>query len=188
MGKVKTERRRKRALATPLELSRMDGRKGRPELEGQLKTERLNGANVPARVVERMGGASIKGVRVSEGDSGPRLRPTRKPRTAGSEAYAAGLSGGAYGSSGDGIKRLTSAEIRANRDRYFKDAERSRNEHAAEIVSRPVPTGEDVIGRARADYRYAVGQANRRREADDASGAEAWMREARKYRRMFRNK
>jgi hypothetical protein len=187
MSKAKAERRRARALARPLELSRLGGRRERPEVAERLKRERQSGTNVPARVVERMGG-STKGVRVSEGDTGPRLRPTRKPRTAGSEAMAAGLTGKGYASRGDGIKRLTDDEIRARRDAWFKQAEYRRNERAAAVVARPVPPGRDMVAEARESYAYAIGQANRLRAAGDMPGAEVWMGKARKFRRLFRNK
>lgn len=186
MGKAKTERRKARVWARPLALSRMDGRDSDSGSGDRIRLERLHGTHVPARVVERMGGGT-RGVRVSEGDSGPRMRPTRKPRTAGSDAAAAGITGRGYGSKGDGVKRLTGEQIRANRDRFFAEAARRRDARAADVVSRPVPSGEDVVAQARADYRYAVGRAHERRAAGDASGAAAWMSEARRYRRVFRN-
>ncbi|MFJ3270959.1 hypothetical protein [Streptomyces sp. NPDC086776] len=187
MGKAKTERRKARALARPLELSRMDGAKGRPEITARVKAESMHGTNVPARVVERMSG-STKDVRVSAGDSGPKLRPKRKPRTMGSEAAAAGIVGRDYGSKGDGIKRKTADQIRCSRDAYFVRAEESRNARAAQIVGAPVPVGPDPVARAREDYAHALGKANERRAVGDASGAEAWMQKARQFRRIFRNK
>lgn len=180
-------RRKERALARPLALANMDGRTARPEIAARLKREQMTGANVPAKVVERMGG-STKDVRVSLGDSGPRMRPTRKPHTVGSEAAAAGIVGRDYGSKGDGIKRLPSDKIRSNRDKYFARAAESRNARAAEIVSAPAPVAPDPVADARKAYEHAVARANERRAVGDESGAEAWMKEARQYRRIFRNR
>ncbi|MFF8283303.1 hypothetical protein ACF06W_11340 [Streptomyces albus] len=187
MGKAKTEMRKARALARPLALSRMEGRPERSEVAQRVKAESMLGANVPARVVERMGG-STRNVRLSLTDSGPKMRPKRKPRNAGSEAAAAGLIGRGYASKGDGATRLPGDAIRRNREEYFRRAEKSRNARAAEIVARPILSGPNPVAQARADYRNAVSQANKRREAGDQSGYEAWMHEARKHRRMFRNK
>lgn len=187
MGKAKTERRKARALARPLALSRMDGRKERPEITARVKAESMNGANVPARVVERMGG-STRNARVSLADSGPKMRPKRKPRTAGSEAAAAGITGRGYASKGDGIKRVSGDKIRQNRDEYFARAQASRNARAAQIVSVPVAVGPDAVAQAREDYAHAIGRANERRAVGDDSGAEAWMKKARQSRRVFRNK
>lgn len=187
MGKAKAARRKERALARPLALANMDGRTARPEIAARLKRERLTGANVPAKVVERMGG-STKGVRVSLGDSGPKMRPTRKPHTVGSQAAAAGIVGRGYGSKGDGIKRLSGDQIRSNRDAYYTQAAKSRNARAVASVSAPAPVAPDPVADARKAYEHAVARANERRTVGDESGAEAWMKEARRYRRIFRNK
>ncbi|MGW3867445.1 hypothetical protein ACWEDZ_39245 [Streptomyces sp. NPDC005047] len=182
-------KRKARALARPLALSRIEGRTTRPEVAARLKKESQHGTNVPARVVERMGGG-VTGARTSDGSEVAKVRPKRKARTVGSEAAAAGIVGRGYGSKGDGIKRLSGDQIRERRDAYFTRAEISRNVRAAQIVSTPVtaPVGSDPIAQAREDYAHAVGKANQRRSVGDESGAEAWMEKARQFRRIFRNK
>ncbi|WP_329271849.1 hypothetical protein [Streptomyces sp. NBC_01451] len=193
MSKAK---RKARALASTLELSRKENRQSvkpgskrlMPETLSataqRLKAESQAGANVPARVVERMSG-SVKDVRISQGDSGPKMRPKRKPHTVGREA-AGTFAGRDYGSSGDGVKRLSDERIRQNRAEYFAGTAASRK--AQEKV--PSVSGDSEaarIAQAREDYAHAIGKAHARTAAGDPSGAEAWMSEARKYRRIFRN-
>ncbi|WNI17666.1 hypothetical protein [Actinacidiphila sp. ITFR-21] len=175
-----------RATARPLTVSRMEGRTARPEIAKRLKSEQQNGTNVPARVVERMGGGTT-GVRITDGESVARIRPKRKARSLGSEATAAGIVGRGYGSKGDGIKRLTDAQIRGNRDAYFASAASNRK---AQKATPAAPDASDVgrIAGARADYEHAIGQSRACAAVGDDSGAEAWMKKARECRRIFRNK
>ncbi|WP_369042280.1 hypothetical protein [Streptomyces sp. Midd1] len=173
-----------RATARPLTVAKMEGRTARPELMARVKAESMHGTNVPARVVERMGG-STRNARVSEGDSGPKMRPKRKPRTAGSEAAAAGIIGREYGSKGDGIKRLSDERIRQNRTEFFAATAAARKAQGNAPVASDAEASH--ITEARESYAQAIGQARARTSVGDSSGAEAWMREARKYRRVFRN-
>lgn len=194
MSKAK---RRARALASPLEITRTESRKG---VKGgtkqlipdpltatgkRLRKESQNGANVPGRVVERMAGTT-RNARTSLADSGPKMRPKRKPRTMGSDAAAAGIVGRDYGSKGDGIKRLSENQIRSNRAAYF--AGTAANRKAAKAAPVAAPAAPNPVAVAREAYAHAIAQSRARAAAGDVSGAEAWMSEARKYRRIFRNK
>ncbi|MET8342503.1 hypothetical protein [Streptomyces microflavus] len=182
MSKAK---RKARATARPLTVSRMEGRGARPEIAKRLKSEQQHGTNVPASVVERMGGGTT-GARITDGDGAARIRPKRKARSLGSEAAAAGIVGRGFASKGDGIKRLTDEQIRGNRDAYFASAASNRKTQKAAPV-----TSDDSdacrIAAARADYQHAIGQSRARTAVGDDSGAEAWMTKAREYRRIFRN-
>lgn len=195
MSKAK---RRARAVATPLEFSRMQTRRAvkpgskrlTPETltvtEKRLKLESQSGANVPARVIERMGGG-VTGARVTDGAAVANIRPKRKARNLGSEAAASGIVGRAYGSTGDGIKRLTNERIRQNRADYFASTATARKDRPAQSAV-SVDTEASRIAKAREDYAHAIGQARARTAAGDKPGADAWMSEARNYRRIFRNK
>ncbi|MEV5264786.1 hypothetical protein [Streptomyces werraensis] len=193
MSKAK---RKARAVASPLELQRKESQ-GRaqggskrlaPEpltaTGKRLKAESLSGANVPARVVERMGGTT-RNARTSLDDSGPKMRPKRKARNIGGEAAAAGITGRAYASKGDGIKRLSDDAIRANRAAYFARTAASRKAAPVAAPAAPSPSPVDI---ARKEYAHAIGQARARAAAGDIAGSEAWMDAARKARRIFRNK
>lgn len=193
MSKAK---RKARALASTLELSRKENRQsvkpGSKRLVPEtlsatakrLKAESQSGANVPARVIERMSG-SVKDVRLSQGDSGPKMRPKRKPHTVGREA-AGTFAGRDYGSSGDGVKRLSDERIRRNRAEYFAAAAANRKAQKNAPVASDDSEAKHIAD-ARESYAHAIGQARARTSAGDPSGAEAWMREARTYRRIFRN-
>lgn len=180
-------RKKARASARPMTVAKRLGRTTRPENVKRLKAEQQHGTNVPARVVEKMGG-STRGVRTDDGADVAKIRPKRKARTVGSEAVAAGIVGRAYGSKGDGSKRLTSEQIAGKRAEYFKSTAASRKAARAEAVPVADNSERQRIENARAEYRHAIGQARARSEAGDASGAEAWMRKAREFRRIFRNK
>ncbi|MEV8601849.1 hypothetical protein AB0465_18445 [Streptomyces griseoviridis] len=163
----------------------MEGRNARPEIAKRLKSEQQHGTNVPASVVERMGGGTT-GARITDGDGAARIRPKRKARSLGSEAAAAGIVGRGFASKGDGIKRLTDEQIRGNRDAYFASAASHRKTQKAAPVTSDDSDARRVAA-ARADYQHAIGQSRARADVGDVSGAQAWMTKARECRRIFRN-
>ncbi|MFE5853176.1 hypothetical protein ACFQ61_08140 [Streptomyces sp. NPDC056500] len=195
MSKAK---RRARALATPLELARMETRRTLPRgskrlapealsvTDKRLKAESQHGANVPERVVERMDGVGTTGARITDGDGVARLRPKRKARSLGGEAAAAGLVGRGFASKSDGIKRLSDEKIRDNRAEYFASTAANRKaQKSTQLAS--VHSDSCRVAAARADYQRAIGESRARTAIGDDSGAEAWMTKAREYRRIFRN-
>ncbi|MEU1816148.1 hypothetical protein ABZ543_13255 [Streptomyces roseifaciens] len=138
---------------------------------------------MPERVAMRYQGRAT-GSRTSAGAA---VRPKRVAKNSGRAAAQEGVFIGWHGSM-NRDKRTDPATVEANRTEYFASCAKSRDARAAEIVSTPRPEPVDAVARARADYRNAVGRANERRAAGDESGYEAWMREARKARKIFRNR